>query len=68
MHGISMCTYVRFPRHPQKRMRTPCSFPLLKSVRTASGQKIFHPIKTFCYASIVQYLREIVIRPGMLDI
>ena len=57
--GISMCTYVRFPRHPQKRMRVTCSYPLLKVVKTASGKHMSHPLKLFCYCSIIESLRTL---------
>ena len=36
MENIKSCTFVRFPRHPQARMRIPCGNALLKTVKTAS--------------------------------
>ena len=65
--GISMCRYVRFPRHPQKRMRVKCSSPLLKVVKTASGKHMSHPLKLFCYRSIIESIKNLVQKPGMLD-
>ena len=67
-NGIKKCTYVRFPRHPQKRMRVPCNSPLLKLIKTASGRHISTPLKVFCYQSIIQTIRCLVQQPGMLDV
>lgn len=53
-NGISKCIFVCFPRHPQKRLRMTCDFPLLKYVKTASGKHISRPLKVFCYQSIIQ--------------
>lgn len=47
-NGISKCVFVRFPRHPQKRMRMICGSPLLKFVKTASGKQMSRPLKVFC--------------------
>ena len=35
------CSYVRYPRHPQVRMRAPCNTRLLKEIRTSSGRAVF---------------------------
>ena len=34
-NGISRCTFVRFPRDSQKRMRMPCNTPLMKTIKVA---------------------------------
>ena len=65
--GVNKCTFVRFPRHPQKRMRVPCGCSLLKVAKTASGKHISSPLKVFCYRSIIQSVNQIVQQPGMLD-
>ena len=62
------CSFVPFPRHPQRRMRSPCGFPLVKLVKTASGKKLFKPMKLFCYKSIIRSIAEMVQKPGMLDL
>ena len=62
------CSFVAFPRHPQKCMRSPCQFPLVKVVKTASGKKTFRPMKVFCYKSIIESIGEMVQKPGMLDL
>ena len=41
--GIRNCTYVRFPRHPQKRMRVSCNGPLLKLAKCPSGRFTLYP-------------------------
>lgn len=65
---IPKCSYVRFPRHPQQRMRKQCGQLLLKSIRTALGKKIFAPLKIFCYQSIIGSIADLVQQPGMLEI
>ena len=62
------CSYVRYPRHPQVRMRAPCNTRLLKEIRTSSGRAVFRPIKIFCFQSIIDHLRNIVTRPGIFDL
>ena len=67
--GITSCTYVRFLRHSQKRMRVACKSSLLKVIKTASGKHVFHPLKIiFCYRSIIETLKQLLQRPGMLDV
>jgi hypothetical protein len=64
-NGISKCTFVRFPKHSQKRMRAPCLTPLMKKVKTSTGKQILAPVKVFCYKSIIQ---ELVQWSGMLSL
>ena len=45
-------------------MRQQCGEVLLKGVKTASGKKIFSPLKVFCYKSVAGFVQQ----PGMLDI
>ena len=66
--GINKCTFVRYPRHKQKRMRTPCNFPLMKTVKTASGKQNKIPIKFFCYRSIIHSIQQLVQQPGILNL
>lgn len=47
--GISNCSFVSFPRHPQHHMRMKCNAALFKSVHTVSGKIMFIPRKVFCY-------------------
>ena len=61
------CSFVRFPRHHQQRMRKPCGGLLFKSVRTAKGKKKFVPLKVFCYRSIIDSIKEALKQHGTLD-
>lgn len=56
--GINKCTFVPFPRHKQKRMRTPCNHLLMKTIKTASGKHTTMPMKIFCYRSIIQTIKQ----------
>ena len=67
-NGIINCTFVRYPKHSQKRMRSPCQTPLMKKVKTASGKQILAPIKVFCYKSITQAIQQLVQQSGMLKL
>ena len=62
------CSFVTFPRHPQKHMRSLCQFSLVKIVKITFGKETFRPIKLFCYKSIVQSIAEMVQKPGILDL
>ena len=63
--SITTCSFVRFPKHPQARMRKPCCSPLLKTVKTSSRKIILHPIKVFCYRSLIEQLKY---QPQILDL
>ena len=65
---ISNRSFVSFPRHPQHHMRMKCNAALFKSVRTASGKRMFHPRKVFCYQSIIVFLRGLVKEPKMFNL
>ena len=62
------CSFIRFPRHPQARMRTPCGTLLLKNVKTSSHKTICKPIKVFCYRSLIESIQEYVRQDGYLDL
>ena len=62
------CSFVAFPRHPQKRIRSLCQFPLVKMIKITSGKETFRPMKLFCYKSIVQSIAEMVQKPGILHL
>lgn len=57
-------SFVRFPRHSQRRMRVQCLHPLVKKVKT-SGNQIVRPLKFFCYSSCLDYLSW---QPGNRDL
>ena len=50
------CVLIRFPKHPQARLRS----PLLKAVKTSSHNPVYTPIKLFCYCSILKSISEYV--------
>lgn len=62
------CSFVRFPRHSQSRMRKKCGSSLLKTIKTASRKILFRPIKVFCYRSLIEQIKHVVNQPKMLDI
>ena len=66
--NIRACSFVRFPKHPQARMRIPCGSALLKTIRTASKKRIERPIKVFCCRSLIACCKQLVGQPGILDI
>lgn len=65
--NIKSCSFIRFPRHPQARMRVPCANALLKTIRTASRKCIERPIKVFCYQDLIDCIKKLVCQPGKLD-
>lgn len=66
--NITSCTFVRFPKHSQARMRERCGTPLLKTVRTSSKKTLLRPVKVFCYRSLIEQIRMLVCQSNMLDI
>ena len=62
------CSFIPFPRHCQMRMRMPCSHPLLKKVKAASGNQILRPLKIFCYSSCIDYIQDLIQQPGIPDL
>ena len=59
-NNVKQCSYIRFPNHPWPSKRKPCSFPLLKCVKTTKGRDRFLPHKLYCYQSIVKVLQKLV--------
>ena len=57
---IVNCTYVCFPRHSQLHMRTKCNEPLLKTVKTTTGKRLFAPLKVFLYKSLVDLIKDLI--------
>lgn len=66
--NIVKCSFVRFPRHQQICMRSPCGFPLMKAIKTTSGKRMLKPLKVFCYRSVTESIVHLVQQPGMLDL
>lgn len=49
-------------------MRAACLTPLLKTVKTAFGKRIFAPLKVFCYKSVIQSIEQFVQQPEILTL
>ena len=62
--SVAFCSYVRFPAHPQRSRRLPCNTPLMKKVRTLSGNTTFRPYLIYCYKSLVDSLQMLLSRPN----
>ena len=55
--STATCSFVRYPRHPQTRLRAPCGTPLMKQVKTSSHKTVYKPIKVFCYRSLINAIQ-----------
>lgn len=45
-------SFVRFPWHQQKCMRTPCQLPLVKIIKTATGKRVLQPLNFFAIKAL----------------
>ena len=43
------CSFVKFPKHPQRAYRQPCDTLLMKTMRTSAGTTTLYPRQMFCY-------------------
>lgn len=62
----SKCSHISFPNHPRGVDRRPCGALLMKEVQMGS-KLFFYPLKTFCYKSIIESVRELCARSGFLQ-
>ncbi|XP_073670897.1 uncharacterized protein [Paramisgurnus dabryanus] len=60
------CGHIPFYNHPQQRsaLRKKCGSALLRKATYSSGEEYVHPIRSYCYKSVVQSLGGLVKRPG----
>ena len=58
---------VLFPNHPYSSRRKPCNENLLAEVSLCNGEKQYYPRKVYCYASVVESLKSILERDGILQ-
>lgn len=65
--GSQKCSHIQFPEHPMEHYRQPCNISLMKVVKTPLNRNIFSPKLTYCYRSVIQYLKELLMRPGFID-
>lgn len=56
------CSFIRFPNHPQLRMRLLCGSLLLKTVELAGGRTQFYPFMTYCYLGVDVHLQMLLNR------
>lgn len=61
------CSYVMFPNHPQRTRRRPCNTILMKTVRTSCGTTSLYPRQMYCYKSVIESLKELILRPGFIE-
>ena len=59
-----LCTFVKYPNHPKNYFTQKYGQVLMKEVKAVSGKKIFCPVRIFCYRSIKESLRFLLLRPG----
>ena len=58
---------VKFPCHPQQRMRVPCGSLLQKSVELANGAVYLYPQLTYCYLSLEVSLQSFLLWPDFFS-
>lgn len=61
------CSFIRFPNHSQRRMRSPCGSVILKTVELAGGHTHFYPFLTYCYLSVEVSLQILLNRPDFFN-
>ena len=61
------CTNVVFPHHPQWIRRSPCDSVLMKQVKTPYGTTSLYPRQMYCYKSVIESLKELVLRKGFIE-
>ena len=67
-NSLTKCSFVRFPKHSQSRMRNPCGVSLLKTIKSSSRKTLLRPLKVFCYRNLVEQIKHVMNQPQILDI
>jgi len=62
------CPFVKMPHHPQMSRRAPCGFYLTKPGKGKNGHIIFRPFKVYAYQSLRVAMKNLINRPGFLDL
>ena len=62
-----MCTFRKFPCHPQLQHRKTCNTLLMKRLNLASGKVSLQPRLIYCYKSVVESLQEMIKRNGFIE-
>ena len=61
----SICSFVRYPRHPLSHQRKPYGALLVRVVGLFnSGQSILYHFKVYCYKSLKESLQTLLMHPG----
>lgn len=63
--SLRRCTYIKFPRHPQKNRRLQCGAPLVKPIQLSSGKKRLYALHCYVCKSLTASLQRILLRDGM---
>ena len=61
------CSFRAFPDHPQEVRRRPCGQVLMKTVKNCKGKPSLYPKLLYCYKSVIEALRDILVKPGFVD-
>ena len=61
------CTYVQYPRHPQRAQRTACGTLLMKSVRGKNGSEHLVAKRTYCYNSLITALQAMALQANFKE-
>lgn len=62
------CSFIQFPHHPMVSRRQQCNTHLLKSKKTPSQAIVMKPNMTYCFKSVISYLKALLMRPGFVDL
>lgn len=62
-----LCSYQEFPHHPQAHHRIQCGNTLMKKVKSSKGRVSLYPRLIYCYCSVIESLKEMVIKPGFIE-
>ena len=60
------CTCIAFPKHPHLSRRKPCETPVYKTVKICETMKLV-PRKTYIYNNLLDSLKTLCLRRGMLQ-
>ena len=64
-----LCTFQRFPLHPQPQHRRQCGATLMKKIRNSCGKISLYPQLIYCYTckSVVESPQDMLRRPDFID-
>lgn len=63
----ALCKYVKFPNHPQLRLRSPCNTTLMNTIKNLGNKVSFKARKTYCYYGLKAALANLLCRPTFLN-